>query len=29
MPDGALHFRAMQNGRRLKVGWAPLGLQQR
>ncbi len=26
-PDGALHFRAMQNGRRLKVGWAPLGLQ--
>ncbi len=27
MPDGALHFRATQNGRKLKVGWAPLGLQ--
>ncbi len=29
MPDGALHFRATQNGRRLKVGWAPLGLEKR
>jgi hypothetical protein len=24
--DGALHFRAAQNGKPLKVGWAPLGL---
>jgi tetratricopeptide (TPR) repeat protein len=23
LPDGALHFRAAQNGRRLGVGWAP------
>jgi tetratricopeptide (TPR) repeat protein len=23
MPDGALHFRALQNGRQLPVGWAP------
>ncbi len=23
MPDGALHFRAAQNGKRLPVGWAP------
>ncbi len=29
MPDGALHFRATQNGRKLKVGWAPIGLQRR
>jgi tetratricopeptide (TPR) repeat protein len=29
MPDGALHFRATQNGRKLKVGWAPVGLQRR
>ncbi len=27
LPDGMLHFRATQNGRKLKVGWAPLGLQ--
>ncbi len=26
-PDGALHFRAAQDGRKLKVGWMPLGLQ--
>lgn len=26
-PDGGLHFRATQNGRKLKVGWAPIGLQ--
>jgi tetratricopeptide (TPR) repeat protein len=26
-PDGALHFRATQDGRKLKVGWAPVGLQ--
>ena len=25
--DGALHFRATQNGRSLKVGWAPIGLE--
>jgi tetratricopeptide (TPR) repeat protein len=29
MPDGALHFRATQNGRKLKVGWAPLGIEKR
>jgi hypothetical protein len=29
LPDGALHFRASQGGRRLQVGWAPVGLQQR
>jgi len=29
LPDGALHFRASQNGRKLKVGWAPLGLEKR
>ncbi|MDB6173432.1 MAG: repeat-containing protein [Chthoniobacteraceae bacterium] len=23
LPDGALHFRAAQNGKRLQVGWAP------
>ncbi len=23
LPDGPLHFRAAQNGRRLGVGWAP------
>jgi len=28
LPDGALHFRASQAGRRLQVGWAPVGLQQ-
>ena len=27
LPDGALHFRASQGGRRLQVGWAPVGLQ--
>jgi len=27
LPDGALHFRASQAGRRLQVGWAPVGLQ--
>lgn len=27
LPDGALHFRASQGGRRLQVGWAPAGLQ--
>lgn len=27
LPDGALHFRASQAGRRLQVGWAPAGLQ--
>jgi len=27
--DGALHFRARQAGRALKVGWAPLGLEKR
>jgi hypothetical protein len=27
--DGALHFRARQDGRPLKVGWAPLGLEKR
>ena len=27
LPDGALHFRASQGGRRLQVGWAPIGLQ--
>ena len=26
-PDGALHFRATQEDRKLKVGWMPLGLQ--
>jgi tetratricopeptide (TPR) repeat protein len=26
-PDGSLHFRATQSGRKLKVGWAPIGLQ--
>ena len=26
LPDGALHFRASQGGRRLQVGWAPTGL---
>jgi tetratricopeptide (TPR) repeat protein len=25
--DGALHFRAIQNGRKLSVGWAPVGLE--
>jgi tetratricopeptide (TPR) repeat protein len=25
--DGALHFRATQGGRKLQVGWAPIGLQ--
>ena len=29
LPDGMLHFRASQAGRRLQVGWAPVGLQQR
>jgi tetratricopeptide (TPR) repeat protein len=29
LPDGALHFRATQTGRKLKVGWAPLGLEKR
>ena len=29
LPDGALHFRASQADRRLQVGWAPIGLQQR
>ena len=24
LPDGALHFRAAQNGKRLSVGWAPV-----
>jgi tetratricopeptide (TPR) repeat protein len=28
-PDGALHFRAAQGGRRLKVGWMPIGLEKR
>jgi hypothetical protein len=23
LPDGMLHFRAVQNGRKLEVGWAP------
>ena len=27
LPDGALHFRASQGGRRLQVGWAPTGIQ--
>jgi tetratricopeptide (TPR) repeat protein len=27
LPDGGLHFRASQDGRRLQVGWAPAGLQ--
>jgi tetratricopeptide (TPR) repeat protein len=27
--DGALHFRARQQGKRLKVGWAPIGLEKR
>jgi hypothetical protein len=28
-PDGAFLFRAAQGGRKLKVGWAPLGLEKR
>ncbi|MCX6977426.1 MAG: hypothetical protein NTX04_05675, partial [Verrucomicrobia bacterium] len=27
LPDGALHFRASQGGRRLQVAWTPAGLQ--
>ncbi len=27
LPDGGMHFRASQGGRRLQVGWAPVGLQ--
>ncbi len=26
-PDGALHFRATQEGRKLRVGWAPIGVE--
>jgi hypothetical protein len=29
LPDGAFHFRATQEGKRLKVGWMPLGLEKR
>jgi tetratricopeptide (TPR) repeat protein len=28
-PDGAIHFRARQDGRPLKVSWMPLGLEKR
>lgn len=28
-PDGGLHFRATQEGRKLQVGWMPLGLDRR